>query len=676
MKTRPQWRLRDVSGWTIEDLDLTQIGQAPQPLEPGNKSGKDLDPNSDRKMKAVVDVRALGPAGVRACGGSCTVSDIKLEDLVVHDGQWNGIYIGAGYQNPDENTFGYVNRLLIQDVESRGNQSSGIAMAGTFTKNVSYELTNVRVLDSFLYDNGGDGLMVGQVDHGLIQGNRCAYNGRIRNASIGCWSWDSKGVTIQFNEADHNMTPLTNSNASDGGGFDLDMGSVDSVMQYNWSYDNQGEGYLVESWPIGYGFKCCISRNITVRYNISERDGQKDAGGISIYGGVRSAWIYNNTVYYVASRRSSDSMFGTGGDFVSTTDQEKAGLPDVDVFNNLFISDGTLHPSAVDTEVDTDGHGRFTFDHNIWDRVEGGVRFQWGKSDLTDWSGWQGLGFDVHGDNADPLVTGPLGSGPTGYQLRSGSPAIGAAADLMGSPKGMGGRDYFGASIPQAGRYDIGAAEYSGSYRTQQSNALPVSHEVFTPSSHVASFSVTNMSSGADHDLQERHNRVLERESYQCRRLSRLRGHGDDDRVQPVVGLDLRHGHCHHRLQWDGALQSHDRRQRSCRRLLHLPVGGGVAVVVDLLRLLAEHGVDGWFHAALTRPELFGNCRRLNDLNDILLGGAPRRRDPGPRGPPGGPAPCSSPGGRGTSAAPAVAILFPDLRSGRSPAVSIRRGRV
>ena len=93
-----------------------------------------------------------------------------------------------------------------------------------------------------------------------------------------------------------------------------------------------------------------------------------------------------------------------------------------------------------------------------------------------------------------PVSQGLLGTGPTGYQLRSGSPAIGAAADLVGSPKGMGGRDYFGTSIPQAGRYDIGAAQYSASYRTQQSNALPVPHEVFTPSSHVASFSVTNMS--------------------------------------------------------------------------------------------------------------------------------------------------------------------------------------
>jgi hypothetical protein len=440
-------------------------------------------------------VLALGPRGVRNCGSSCTDRDITLQDLVVHDGQWNGIYVGAGYQNVQEDVFGYVHGLTIRDVESRGNQSGGIVTMGTFTMNVSYELTNVRVLDSFVYDNGGNGIELGQVDHGLIQGNRCAYNGRIRNSSVGCWSWDSKHVVIQFNEADHNMTPLTNGNTSDGGGFDLDLGSVDSVMQYNWSHDNQGEGYLVDSWPIGYGYKCCTSKNITVRYNISERDGQKDSGGIAIYGGVKPAWIYNNTVYYV-SARPADSILGTGGDLVSSTDHEMAGLPDVTVYNNVFISDGTLNPLADDTEVDTDGHGSFTFDHNIWERVEGGVRFQWGGSDITDWSGWQALGFDGHGENADPLVTGPLGSGPTGYQLRAGSPAIGAAVELAGSMD-IGGRDYFGTPVPKTGRFDVGAVEHAGIDSQRESNANPISHQLHSQSSHVAEINVTDSTGSA-----------------------------------------------------------------------------------------------------------------------------------------------------------------------------------
>jgi hypothetical protein len=490
----PAVALHDVSGWTIENLDLTQIGQKPQPLDTGNQTGSDLDPNSDRVMKAVVDVRAFGARGVSDCGTSCTDSDITLQDLVVHDGQWDGIYVGAGDQNAAEEIFGYIDRLTIQDVESRGNQSGGIVMAGTFTKNVIYEMQNVRVLDSLVDDNGGNGLVMGQVDHALIQGNRCAYNGRIRNASNGCWSWDSKDVTIQLNEADHNMTPLTNGHTSDGGGFGLDMGSIDGVMQYNWSHDNQGEGYLLESFPIGYGYKCCPSRNVTVRYNVSERDGQKDSGAIEIFGGVTSAWIYNNTVYHV-SPRSDDGLFHTGGDLVSTTFRKRAGLPRVAVDNNLFISDGTLKPS-VDTEVDSDGYGSFRFDHNMWEQVDGRVRFQWGTSDVTDWSSWQALGFDADSTNTDIRVTGSLGGGPTSYQLSAGSPAIGAAADVAGAPKGMGGRDYFGTSVPQVGRYDVGAAEYAGVDSKQESNARPVLHQDVAGASHVASISVTD-SSGA-----------------------------------------------------------------------------------------------------------------------------------------------------------------------------------
>ncbi len=54
----------------------------------------------------------------------------------------------------------------------------------------------------------------------------------------------------------------------------------------------------------------------------------------------------------------------------------------------------------------------------------------------------------------------------------------------------MGTRDYFGNPIPNGGAYDIGAAEYTGSYSTQQSNATPVAHTSFSPSVHIAA--ITN----------------------------------------------------------------------------------------------------------------------------------------------------------------------------------------
>jgi catechol 2,3-dioxygenase-like lactoylglutathione lyase family enzyme len=50
---------------------------------------------------------------------------------------------------------------------------------------------------------------------------------------------------MQFNESHHNMTPENGSGARDGGGFDCDLGSEDCLITYNWSHDNQGEGFLL-----------------------------------------------------------------------------------------------------------------------------------------------------------------------------------------------------------------------------------------------------------------------------------------------------------------------------------------------------------------------------------------------------------------------------------------------
>jgi hypothetical protein len=55
-------------------------------------------------------------------------------------------------------------------------------------------------------------------------------------------------------------------------------------MQYNWSHDNAGEGYLIMTPP---WLACAVrSHNIQMRYNISERDAKKLACPITIFGGV------------------------------------------------------------------------------------------------------------------------------------------------------------------------------------------------------------------------------------------------------------------------------------------------------------------------------------------------------------------------------------------------------
>jgi len=456
----PAVLLQNVQNWIVRNLELTQHGQTPQNLDSNNEKGKDADQYSDEYMRAVVHVLGLGPPNNPNCGESCTVRNIRLENLVVHDGSWNGIYASGGYYQLRTATYGYVDNLVIANVESFNNHKAGVEVTCTYYQTRIYATTNVFVLDSHLHDNGGDGAMVGPVRNALLDGNECDHNGRIRNARVGCWTWDSENTTIQFNESHHNMTPLTDSKARDGSGFDLDLGTENGMIQYNYSHDNEGEGFLLLSWPVGYGYSRGESHNLQMRYNISERDGKKLGGGITVFGGVAPAVIYNNLIYYEPDRLAGTPMFNGEGGVITTSIFGKSGRPDLRIYNNIFITNGRTNPAATSNTLWSDGSGTFTFDNNIWWRAEGGVQFQWGNVLINSWSAWQAKGFDPNSLNTNPIVFGPLGSGPRAYFLSPFSPARDRGRTVMDALRGMGTQDAFGAWTAQGTAYDIGAAEY------------------------------------------------------------------------------------------------------------------------------------------------------------------------------------------------------------------------
>lgn len=456
----PAVLLQNVQNWIVRNLELTQHGQTPQNLDSNNEKGKDFDQYSDEYMRAVVHVLGLGPAGDPNCGEPCTVRNIRLENLLVRDGSWNGIYASGGYYQLRSERYGFVDNLTIAGVESRNHHKAGVEITCTYYQTRIYATSNVMVLDSHLHNNGGDGAMVGPVRDGLLEGNLCHHNGRVRNARVGCWTWDSENTTIQFNESHHNMTPLTDGKARDGAGFDLDLGTENGMIQYNWSHDNEGEGFLLLAWPIGFGYSRGESHNVQMRYNISERDGKKLGGGITIFGGVAPAVIYNNVIYYEPDRLAGTEMFNGEGGALTTSIFGKSGRPDVRAFNNLFIVNGRVKPSATSNFIWTDASGTFTFNNNLWWRVEGGARFQWGNTALTSWGAWQAAGFDPSGFNLDPAIAGPLGSGPRAYRPAANSHALDRGRLVTEALRGMGNQDALGAWTPQGTAYDIGAFEY------------------------------------------------------------------------------------------------------------------------------------------------------------------------------------------------------------------------
>jgi hypothetical protein len=484
----PAIYLLNVSYWTIQNVDLSQKGQTPQTLDSGNQHGKDSDGHSDIHMWAVVEIRAA--SSTSTCTTTCTVNNVTVQNTVIHDGQWIGLLAEGGYYNSGDNGTGYLNNLVIQSNEIRGNQAAGVQTQATFLGQTSFNDSNVQFLNNYVHDNAGDGIVFSQTNGALSQGNRTSYNGRVRNARVGNWTWNAKNVNIQFNESDHNMTPLSdlnNTQARDGGGYDMDLGTINSYVQYNYSHDNYGEGTLILTWPVGFGFSCCTSSNVTVRYNTYERDAEKQAGAITDFGGVVPGYIYGNTCYNVAARPATTGMFnGTGGCFTSSI-FSKSGKPTLYIYNNNFISDGTVNPSADDTIIWSDGSGTFVFNNNSYYDVSGHLAWTWGKSTDTTFATWQGNSFDAAGMAPSNLqLHGTIGSGPAAYQLASTSPLVNTGANVNGTVYGgMGTRDYFGTAIPQSTAYDIGDAEYSGTYSTMNSPATPVGHTSFSPSIHV-----------------------------------------------------------------------------------------------------------------------------------------------------------------------------------------------
>jgi hypothetical protein len=76
-------------------------------------------------------------------------------------------------------------------------------------------------------------------------------------------------------------------------------------MQYNYSHDNTGAGYLLAQFANARAF----SNNI-VRYNISQNDSRKgNYAGIHFWNGgsgISNTSVYNNTIYM------SRPLTGTG----------------------------------------------------------------------------------------------------------------------------------------------------------------------------------------------------------------------------------------------------------------------------------------------------------------------------------------------------------------------------
>jgi hypothetical protein len=304
-----------------------------------------------------VDVGGFGENGIDigSWNGTTGYRDVRVTRTRVHGNGRTGLLVYAEARNVQQDV--YVGQVTA---------FSNPGIAGSTT-------------------NTGSGIVLGGVSGGTIEDSTAYGNGANCTAPegpVGIWTYDSTGITIQRNESYGNRSGGT----ADGGGFDLDQNVSNSIVQGNFSHDNAGAGFL-----LAQGLANDLHTGNIVRNNRSENDGRQNGNGsIEVWGRVRNADIYGNTV-------TRSAALGGGSDLrvwnAGITDRFTSG---VHVHSNTFQIDGAL-PFVIVTSAALSGATDLVFYANTY---TGDGTWTWGTAVFTTNQTWLSSGHELA--NAPP----------------------------------------------------------------------------------------------------------------------------------------------------------------------------------------------------------------------------------------------------------------------------------
>lgn len=399
---------------------------------------------------------------------------VKLDYIVITNVEVYGYNKGGIYLQGDRGRAGYSN-ISITHCDLHHNGDHGIRTEFIFpvSGGSGYGFINVYIAHCVAHENSGEigklnkhtgnGIVVGNGDNVLIEYCVAHGNGQgnvnTGGGPVGIWVWDTRNGTIQYCESYNNRT---GSNV-DGGGFDIDGGSVNCVMQYNYSHDNDGPGYLfaqfIDARPM---------LNNVARFNISENDCRKNGGGVftlwrdeNATGAMQGIDIYNNTVYL------SQPPSGVPAALRTISPQ----IVNLRVFNNIFSVGGSSELVSLSAaNLNATFRGNTYHSTGTFSITDGGTPYTslaaWRTARNQEKQGSTSTGFQ-----GDPLLTLPGQGGTIGepvllstlqaYRLLIGSPSPLHAVHLQNTfGLNIGSRDFFSQQIPAGGGLFAGA--YAG----------------------------------------------------------------------------------------------------------------------------------------------------------------------------------------------------------------------
>ena len=254
------------------------------------------------------------------------------------------------------------------------------------------------------------------------------------------WCWDSNNITFQYNI----LVNIGTGGGDDGGAFDLDGGTTNSVIQYNYIRNVQTYAAMICDCPNGPVNNCAI------RYNIAENcdiNGDESIFRFITYGdnaGISNSQIYGNTAYMNIS---------PGGAYTALAADNIGSsiISNCRIFNNIVYMQGNAGGFCGDAQV-----GATAWNKNCYYSTTGAAS-----------------GSMIGGINANPLLTNPgngdnltdprqLGALMTAYKLQAGSLCINAGVNPSAYGLNGGMYDFFSNTRIQGGTQDIGAYESGG----------------------------------------------------------------------------------------------------------------------------------------------------------------------------------------------------------------------
>lgn len=406
--------VRDVKGFSGQD-DI-------YPVVPTNVDGSPMFPD--------LTDPGLNPNNSKLFSGARTTHRTGGINLVTYTARYPEAKNDKGVVEQAIDTTKKI--TIFNDVLIENNTISNCTANGITTTNVKGTLDDVKfrhtnvVIRNNSIDHVSRSGIIPLYTSGVLVEKNLIDNFQSTGAGYGCGIWADRAnnMIFQYNEIKNGQ------NYNDGMAFNLDDMTRDGIIQYNYTHDNVGGGYMLHVRPKSY------NRNHTIRYNVSINDG----------GSFRD---------HVAQ------VVAVGEDKDPSTQIENANI-----YNNTFISNKDVHPVYKGNEINYKNNIWYFTNTTLANRV---TPFDFGEKSTFDNNLYYGVNspnrngeeVDLNAKKVDPLFMNENVFGIAkeealqAIKLQSKSSLIGAAVPI----KNDGGLDFFGYTT---NKESINIGAYSG----------------------------------------------------------------------------------------------------------------------------------------------------------------------------------------------------------------------